>query len=73
MNDDNLPPQLANDSKFNNEKEVPCPDCNGDYMGDISACCGSWMDSDIMICSSCREHADCMECETCSCNGSIII
>ena len=73
MIDENLPPNLANDSKFNNEHEKTCPDCNGDYMGDISDCCGSWMDTDIMVCSNCRDHCEPMICDTCGGKGTIII
>ena len=37
--DDNLPPQLATDSNFNNEKEVDCEYCEGTGKAQES-CCG---------------------------------
>lgn len=49
---------------------VTCPDCEGDFPR-LSSCCGASMDSDIMICSDCKEHSDFGECETCEGKGTI--
>lgn len=70
--DPNFPPQLSTDSRFLNEKEIICPDCN-DKMMDISECCGAKIDSDYLVCYKCKEHSDIAICETCLGKGTIII
>lgn len=49
-----------------------CPECAG-VMSELSACCGAPMDSDILICSDCKEHSDFYECDTCNGTGEVII
>ena len=49
---------------------IVCPDCEGDFE-QVSECCGARMDSDIMICSDCKEHSDFAVCETCGGDGKI--
>jgi len=45
-----------------------CPDCLGDFPV-ISECCGAPIDTDILICSDCKEHSDLAVCETCNGTG----
>ena len=56
--------------KYIDENFIDCPDCNGEESK-LSECCGAPMDSDIMICSDCKEHADFQRCETCEGEGKI--
>lgn len=47
-----------------------CPDCGGE-MEQVSECCGASIDSDILICSDCKEHSDIAVCETCNGEGVV--
>lgn len=49
-----------------------CPDCEGDFPK-MSACCGAYIDSDILICGSCREHSELAVCETCNNSGRVAV
>lgn len=60
---ENLQPKDAPEMKV-------CPDCNGN-MEELSACCGAPIDSDILICSDCKDHSDIVQCETCNGTGEI--
>jgi hypothetical protein len=44
------------------EQPDPCEGCDGYKTSD---CCGAWTDTDILICSDCKEHCgvQCDECE----------
>ena len=68
MNLDNY--KLATPPEYDsNDKE--CDDCEGKGHLDISYCCGGLIDSDHLICHTCRDHSDFEECETCSGKGTI--
>lgn len=49
-----------------------CPDCNGDPE-QMSECCYAPIDSDILVCSECKEHSSIAVCETCGGEGRIEI
>ncbi len=50
-----------------------CTDCEGSGKYELSQCCGASYDSDIMICSDCKEHIgeDDLKCETCNGSGKV--
>lgn len=50
-----------------------CTDCDGSGKLNDSPCCGASYDSDIMICSDCKEHIgeDDLKCETCNGKGKL--
>jgi len=54
------------------EDTVECPDCEGTGHSEGSYCCDADFDSDIMICSSCKDHTDYAECERCDGTGTIL-
>lgn len=55
------------------ENDNECPECEGlGHFEDTSNCCDAPMDSDIMICSKCKEHADFQECGECNGTGEIL-
>ena len=53
---------------------IDCTDCDGSGKLNDSPCCGASYDSDIMICSDCKEHIgeDDLKCETCNGTGKLI-
>jgi len=56
-----------------NEKEPMtkvCPECEG-VQEQLSGCCGARIDSDILICSDCRDHSTIYVCEECSGDGEV--
>ena len=63
--DNQLPPEAPDD--------VECPDCEGTGKLQQSNCCGANVDSDILICSDCKEHCDLDECERCEGTGNVNI
>lgn len=70
MNASNYPPGSDNSSAPWNERNEPeCTTCEGTGKTNVSDCCGAMMDSDILICSDCKEHADCEDCEDCKGTG----
>jgi len=60
------------DRQINPDEPIECEYCEGlGYHADTSNCCDAPMDSDIMICSKCREHADFQECIECDGTGTV--
>lgn len=55
---------------FPNQTTTVCPDCGGD-PDIVSACCGASIDTDILICSDCKEHSEIAVCETCEGRGTV--
>jgi len=48
--------------------EEICEECGGTNNSPTSSCCGASIDTDMLICYDCREHADIALCETCGNN-----
>lgn len=50
-----------------------CEQCNGSGRLELSPCCESGYDTDIMICYECNEHIgeDDLDCENCNGTGQI--
>ena len=51
--------------------ELECPDCDGTGKIQQSNCCGASVDSDILICSDCKEHCELDECSRCEGTGNL--
>jgi len=55
---------------YDGPEEERCPECEGE-AGQVSECCGAAIDSDILICSDCKDHSEIEVCETCNGEGII--
>jgi len=54
------------------EGDDECPDCEGSGELQQSNCCGDeTVDSDILICPSCKEHCELDKCERCDGTGHL--
>jgi DnaJ-class molecular chaperone len=67
-----LKAQRAYDNQLPPEYDtIECEDCDGTGTVPLSNCCGADVDTDILICSDCKEHCDISECDTCAGNGYV--
>lgn len=55
---------------INPPEPIECDACEGKGYHDESECCGAYIDEDMKICHSCKEHSDFMECEECNGTGT---
>lgn len=59
------------DRQITPDERPDCEYCEGEgIIKTESNCCGARMDSDIKICSKCKEHADHYICEECDGTGT---
>ena len=73
MIDENLPLNLTKSDTFNAEEKprmMVCPECNGDSE-ELSDCCGAPMNTDIMMCSDCKDHCGISVCDYCDGKGEV--
>jgi len=61
--DNQLPPE--------DDEYEDCPECEGTGEVLLSDCCGAEIDSDIMVCTKCKEHCGCSVCDECNGTGHI--
>ena len=59
----NTPTGMPDPAEQTEIRMMDCPECEG--VSPESECCGAAIDTDILICSDCNEHAAISECETC--------
>jgi len=71
--DENIPAGADRPDAPFNEKEPrmkECPECGG-QQEKLSECCGAKIDSDVLICSDCKDHSSIYVCEECSGEGEV--
>jgi RecJ-like exonuclease len=49
-----------------------CTECEGTGYSLLSNCCGAFFDTDIRICSECKEHIGDNDCTECNGQGKIL-